>query len=56
MTDLHKSLKALNAAAYVATRSASAAGDATLYHRLRDLAFETDKMVDASAPAVQVAS
>lgn len=55
MTDLHKSLKALNAAAYVATRAASAAGDTALYHRLRDLAFETDKMVDANAPTVGVA-
>lgn len=52
MTDLHKSLKALNDAAYAAIRAASAAGNNALYHRLRSLALDTDKMVDANAAVI----
>lgn len=53
MTDLHKSLKALNDAAYAATRAASATGNNDLYHRLRSFAFEIDKMVDANAAVIE---
>ena len=54
-SDYHKALMALNHAAYVAARAAKAAGVPDEQHKsLRRMAFQTDAMVDANAPGVEV--